>query len=207
MLLPRFVNAATVERCLDHCLAHRLVSVDAVRDLVEGLPARAVPGRRMLLDLLTQRSEGIGHRSRLEQTVRGWLDGAGLHGWKRNYRAPVGSGRRVEVDFGWPAAKVALEISPFFTHGSRAAQERDAQRRRLLVLAGWRVVEATDPDVESQRGFAGVVASLSSLLLDTSRALTVAGRHGAHATERAAGERRLGLINPVVGSPESLRVR
>ena len=54
---------------------------------------------------------------------------------------------------------------------------------KLLVLAGWRVVEATDPDLQHRSAFAGVAASLSFLLaggLQTSRALSVAEQHEAH---------------------------
>jgi very-short-patch-repair endonuclease len=182
LLLPRFLDRATVERCVDHSLAHRLVSVWAVHDLIDRLPPPAVVGRGMLLELLAQRSSGIGHRSRLEQTVARWLDDADLRGWQRNYRVPTGCSS-VEVDFGWPAHKVALEVSPFFTHGSRANQERDAERRKLLVVAGWRLVEATDPDLEYRRAFDGVAASLATLLSSQSQAscaMSVAGRHGAH---------------------------
>jgi very-short-patch-repair endonuclease len=177
--LPRFVDAANVERCLDYCLAHRLVSVHSVQELVGRLPARVVPGRGMLLELLAERSSGIGHRSRLEQIVRGWLNDAGLGGWHRNYRVPVGGGRSVEVDFGWPSHMVALEVSPFFTHGSRPQQERDAERRRTLVASGWRIVEATDPDLDHQRAFATVVESLRHLM---SRALSPAERAESHRT-------------------------
>jgi very-short-patch-repair endonuclease len=119
---------------------------------------------------LAERSSGIGHRSRLEQTVARWLDDDGLRGWRRNYRVPTGCGT-VEVDFGWPEHKVALEVSPFFTHGSRVNQERDAERRQLLVVAGWRVVEATDPDLEHHGAFAGVAASLAALLTPSPRDL------------------------------------
>jgi very-short-patch-repair endonuclease len=165
LLLPRFVDPGTIERCLDHCLAHRLASVRAIDDLMRQLPARAVPGRRMLLDLLAERTSGIGHRSGLEQRVRGWLNDADLRGWQKNYRVPVGDRGFVEVDFGWVRHKVALEVSPFFTHGSRVTQERDAERRRLLVAQGWSIVEATDPDLEHQHAFAGCVSSLRTLLL------------------------------------------
>ena len=189
VLLPRFAADATVERCLDYVLAHRLTSVSRVSGLIEHLPTRAVVGRRLLLDLLAQRSSGIGHRSGLEQQVGRWLNDAGLRGWQRNHRAPVGGRRSVEVDFAWTEAKIALEVSPFFTHGSRATQERDVERRRLLVPAGWRVVEATDPDLESQQAFDRVVASLTRLLTSadmTSRALSSFQSYSTHDLMHAA---------------------
>jgi hypothetical protein len=164
VLLPRFVAAPTVERCLDHCLAHRLTSVAKVRELIASLPPRSVVGRRQLLDLLDARTTGIGHRSGLEQRVARWLDDAGLRGWRRNFRVAVGGRRRVEVDFAWPDVGVALEVSPFFTHGSRTTQQRDVERRRLLAASRWLTVEATDPDLTGPIAFERCLASLRPLL-------------------------------------------
>lgn len=182
LLLPRFVADAIVERCLDHGIAHRLVTVDSVQHLLEQMPVRAVVGRRMLLDLLAQRSSGIGHRSGLEQKVGRWLTEAGVNGWFRNYRVPVGGGRFVEVDFAWPEAKVALEVSPFFTHGSRVTQARDVERRRLLVAKDWRIAEATDQDLESRGAFTHCIASLSTLVRTEAalRALDSSQSYAAH---------------------------
>ena len=168
--VAQVLSEETVERCLDHSLAHRLTTVGKVRGLIECLPAPAVSGRRMLLDLLTERaSTGVGYRSGLEQRIGRWLKDAGLRGWQRNYPVPVATAAAVdsgivEVDFGWPDHKVALEVSPFFTHGSRLTQTRDVERRRLLVERGWRVVEATDPDVENRRTFTRSVLALKTLL-------------------------------------------
>ena len=164
LLLPRFADARTVERCLDHCLAHRLTTVRRVRELVERMPAPAVAGRRLLLELLFARSNGIGHRSDLEQAVASWLREAGLTGWRRNLKVPMPDGGLIEVDFAWPHEQVALEVSPFFTHGSREKQERDVERRRSLVLQGWRTIEATDPDLESKVAFRRCASGLRELL-------------------------------------------
>lgn len=163
LLLPRFVNDATVERCLDHCLAHRLASVATLRDLIDNTPTRAVHNRSMLLDLLADRTNGVGHRSGKEQMVGRWLTRAGLTGWTRNLRVTVDDfGETVEVDFGWDGIRLALEVSPFFTHGSRAKQERDARRRRLLAAVRWHVIEALDDDIATERAFKPIVASLRS---------------------------------------------
>jgi very-short-patch-repair endonuclease len=153
-----------VERCLDHSLAHRLTTVERVGDLVDALPARAVVGRRLLVALLEARSNGIGHRSRLEQRVARWLDAAGLGGWERNVRVAVSGGADIEVDFAWPSARVALEVSPFFTHGSRAAQERDAERRRLLVADGWGAIDATDTHLVDRESFDAIARSVRQAL-------------------------------------------
>ena len=188
VLLPRFVGPGTVERCLDHGIGHRLTTAAVVRDLIERIPTRAVVGRRLLLELLEQRSCGLRHRSDLEHRVARWLNAAGLHGWQPNYAASVAGGKTVEVDIAWPQARLALEVSPFFTHGSRAAQERDAVRRRLLVANGWRIVEATDPDLESERAFARSVTCVKDLLRSTSsRAVGSSQSHPLHNLNREAG--------------------
>lgn len=164
LLLPRFVDDATVERCLDHCLAHRLTSVANLRALIDATAPHAVFRRQLLLDLLAARTDGIGHRSGKEQMVGRWLKRAGLTGWTRNLTVRVdASGRVVEVDFGWLHDLVALEVSPFFTHGSRVTQDRDAERRRLLAMATWRVVEAVDADLASERAFARIVTTLRAM--------------------------------------------
>lgn len=175
LLLPRFLDDRLVERCLDHSLAHRLSSVAGMCQLLEQVPSRAVQGRALLSDLLAQRSTGMGHRSGLEQQVGRWLHDAGLRGWKANFRVQVSGGRSVEVDFAWSSQKVALEVSPFFTHGARSTQERDVERRRLLVECGWRTAEAADPDLESRLAFARTVATLRTLLSGPSQAFLSAG--------------------------------
>ena len=54
-------------------------------------------------------------------------------------------------------------MSPFFTHGSREKQERDAERRRLLVANNWRIVEALDRDIATERAFARTISLLRDL--------------------------------------------
>jgi very-short-patch-repair endonuclease len=185
LLLPRFTDAQTVERCLDHSLAHRLTTVAVIRELMDRLPTRALVGRQLLRELLEQRATGLRHRSDLEQKVARWLIAAGLRDWQPNYAVPVG-GETVEVDFAWPHARVALEVSPFFTHGSRAAQDRDAVRRRLLVAQQWRIVEATDPDLENQLAFARSVACIRDLLSTPSCAVGGSPSYLPHKSEREA---------------------
>jgi hypothetical protein len=163
LLLPQFVDEQVLERCLDHCLAHRLTTVNAVSVLIDRTPPQAVPGRKLLQSLLLARDGGMGHRSHKERNVGKWLDRAGLSGWVPNFKVRAGR-EDIEVDFAWPGSRVALEVSPFFTHGSRAQQERDAYRRRMLVLAKWQVVEAIDHDLATERAFAATVRTLGLLL-------------------------------------------
>ena len=162
--LPRYVAPANLERCLDHAITSRLVTVRALSEQLEALPAARFVGRANLRQLLLERSEGVGHHSGLEQKVARWLGELGINGWRRNFRVDVGQGQRVEVDFAWAGPRVVLEVSPFYTHDSKRTQERDAERRRLLVEAAWRIIEATDRDLVNASTFGRVVASLRRAL-------------------------------------------
>ena len=104
------------------------------------------------------------HRSKLEQNVGGWLNAGGVKGWSANFTVRLDTGRTIEIDFAWPDQKVALEVSPFHTHGSQKTQERDAQRRRLLILLGWRIVEALDADLVDVNAFEATILTLSALI-------------------------------------------
>jgi hypothetical protein len=59
-------------------------------------------------------------------------------------------------------------VSPFFTHGSRVAQDRHIERRRLLTAERWSTVEATDVDLESRQAFDRCLETLRHLVHPTS---------------------------------------
>jgi predicted transcriptional regulator of viral defense system len=68
----------------------------------------------------------------------------------------------VEPDFRWPAHKLIVEIDGFGTHGTRHAFERDRERDRRLLAAGWRVVRLTWRQLHEDR--TDVAHDLHSLL-------------------------------------------
>jgi hypothetical protein len=154
--LARLVDIPTLERCLDYVITEGQAEVAALETLIAGRP-RAV-NRALLLALLAVRDRrGFLYRSRLEQTVGGWLTHTGLPPFASNFIVP---GTGVEVDFAWPSLRVVLEVSPFYTHGSREKQARDMERRRLLKAAGWIVVECTDEHLVSLLAFAPILDDL-----------------------------------------------
>ncbi len=143
------ITVSQLSRCVDHCVSRRLIVVDEVLAWLASLPAQRVPGRQILSSELSARTNGVLHRSRLEMRVGRWLTTLGLTGWTSNYRVPVPRGEPIEVDFAWVNRKVALEVSPFYTHGSMAKQQRDLERRAALRKVGWSVIEADDRHVVS----------------------------------------------------------
>ena len=158
--LAGLVHPETLGICLDQALAERTATVASVLKIVNQRPSPRFTGRAPLLATLDARADGrFLHRSTKEQTVLRWILAAGLPKPESNL---VVDG--IEVDFGWPQFKIALEISPFYTHGSERKQQRDAERRRILQKAGWRVIEATDIHLVNAIAFAPVIADIRALM-------------------------------------------
>ena len=164
--LAGMIPRAELARCIDHAIAHRLVSVARLLEEVESRPTARFTGRAALLEEIHARvDQQPVHRSKYEQRVARWIRQSSLPKPRTNYAVPiVGRGTVVEVDVAWPDSRVALEISPFFTHGSERTQRRDMQRRVFLQESRWSLVEATDEHLESARAFAPILESVALLL-------------------------------------------
>ena len=162
--LTPLLERPQLARCIDFAVAHRLIAVQRLLADVRTKPASRFQGRDILLDELLKRSDGrVLHRSHTERKVFDWCRRSGLSRPKPNRLVETSIGK-LEVDFAWPAEKVILEVSPFHTHGSERAQARDVERRRALVAAGWRIVEANDADLDSYSAFGRTAAVLAAVL-------------------------------------------
>ena len=98
-------------------------------------PRPGVPALRSLL------GEGLGEthtRSELEERFLELCRSAGLPRPQPNARLGV-----LEVDFLWSAQRLVVETDGRAVHGTPQAFERDRDRDRRLLLAGYRVVRFT----------------------------------------------------------------
>jgi len=164
MVLAGGLGAPALGRCIDYALVNRLISVPRLLADVEARPSARFAGRRVLISELEARGNGrVQHRSLNERRVAAWLRRLGVDGAQPNFvvTTPLGD---IEVDFGWPGDRVALEVSPFHTHGSEEKQRRDAYRRRALTTSSWRTVEATDADIVDFNSFVAIAQSVMALL-------------------------------------------
>lgn len=77
------------------------------------------------------------------------LQRAGLGGFERNYR--FDPRRRLELDFAWPVARVAIEVQggihSYGAHVRPAGYRRDGEKSRRAQLMGWMVFPCTAKDV------------------------------------------------------------
>jgi hypothetical protein len=154
-----------LEAVLHAALTRRLVTVERIEALLQQPGWRRFGGRPMLVALLDERTGRLSalYRSQTERRVHRWLVSTGLPAGKASLLVSTPAGE-VEVDVGWPSHRVALEISPFWTHGSRAKQERDVDRRQALVSEGWGVVEADDRHLKNRHAFEPILRLLTQLL-------------------------------------------
>lgn len=84
-------------------------------------------------------------RSGLERRFRALVRDAGLPAPSMNF--VVGG---YELDAYWPAARLAVELDTFGTHGSRLSFEEDRKRQRKLGLLGITVERVTDRQLVSE---------------------------------------------------------
>lgn len=61
--------------------------------------------------------------------------------------------RDLELDFSWPAARVAVEVQGM-AHRIKGKFKRDIEKRALAMLAGWRVLEVGRAEVRSGQAIA-----------------------------------------------------
>jgi very-short-patch-repair endonuclease len=66
----------------------------------------------------------------------------------------------IEVDFAWPTHRLTVELDSYEYHRTRAAFERDRQRDRRLIAAGWRVVRITWRDLDDPAALATELRAL-----------------------------------------------
>lgn len=149
-----------LERLAARAEADRLASPTSLAALAarhrgrHGAPAiRSVLARARLTDGAT--------RSELEDRFLALVDAAGLPRPRLNHPIPV-AGRTIVADAAWPAARVLVELDGYAHHGTREAFERDRERDREALMAGWTTVRATWPQVTDGRRLA---ADLTRLVL------------------------------------------
>ena len=143
--LAAILTRQQLEAAITEAEVRRLASPTSLADLV----AR-YPGRRGVATLraVLRDTGALGPtltRSELEIAFLALVDAHGLPRPDLNRTGDHG-----ELDATWPAARLAVELDGFATHGTRRAFEADRARDRALMLAGWRVVRLTARQLTSE---------------------------------------------------------
>lgn len=125
---------------LDRALQRRVAVPDLYAAYCRGLGR---PGWGVAAGLL--RAAGDRAASEAERLMITLLRGAGLTGWLRGYR--VGG---YELDFAFPAKRIAIEVDGWAWHSDAKRFGVDRQRQNALVLAGWTVLRFTWHDLANR---------------------------------------------------------
>lgn len=137
--LGAVTSEAQVEAALDQLVVRRLVSLAGVRAVLarHGRPGR--PGAGVLRAVLERwvLSGGIPD-AEFECKVGRLLE---AHGLPQPVFHHVVAG--FEVDFAYPALRIAVEVDGWADHGRRAAFETDRARDLVLHAGGWVVLRLT----------------------------------------------------------------
>jgi len=128
---------------------HRFIDIGFLRREHRRLATRGRKVSPALGRLLKARAPDAVHLdSPLERRFSALLKSSGLPKPAEHYEVAWG-GRRVEVDFAYPSARLAIEIDGASVHLQQRVWERDAERRAILAAAGWRVMPVTSAQLDA----------------------------------------------------------
>jgi hypothetical protein len=140
----------------------RLFDLRAIDDVVErNRGRRGVRRLRIAVDSMRPAEPAV--RSELERLFLRLCEREGLPRPHVNAWIELPGGG-LEVDFSWPAARLVVEVDGAAYHSDTVAFERDRERDRQLLLAGWRVMRVTWRQLTLQPADLG--SALRALLAD-----------------------------------------
>jgi very-short-patch-repair endonuclease len=139
--LAAVVPPHRLRRAINEAEYRRRGNARTLRSLVDRYPGRR--GVRALRAILAER--GIGRtrtRSELEDRFTQFLRNRDLPPAEPNATLVLAD-RTLEVDQLWRTARLVVELDGRAAHASESGFERDRERDRALVVAGWTVVRVT----------------------------------------------------------------
>jgi very-short-patch-repair endonuclease len=95
--------------------------------------------------------------SRLEAMLAQQLRAAHAPAWTRNHLAIPG--RKLEIDFAWPAVRFAVEVQGE-VHRIREHFHRDVEKSALLQLEGWQLLPVDGRTIRSGQALVWVLRLL-----------------------------------------------
>lgn len=135
-----------VEDAIDSGLAYpSLFSIPAIEAMLSEVAGRGRRGCGVLARILAERALGAEvSDSKLEARMARLLKRAGLPKALFHYVVATPDGVFLaEVDFAYPALRLAIEVDGFQVHGTPRAMAKDFVRQNGLVPYGWHVLRFT----------------------------------------------------------------
>jgi very-short-patch-repair endonuclease len=155
------VDKNRVPKALEQADVLQLLHVRELQHLVDEHPRR--PGTSAIRAALAAAVDWRGiTRSELEQRFRAVVADADLPAPEMNCRVDLGT-MVIEADAVWEDERLIVELDGYAFHRTQAAFERDRQRDRAAVAAGWRVIRITWRQLANDP--AGVIRDLARALV------------------------------------------
>ena len=140
----------TVEMALEDALRRGLTSLPRLRWRIEDLCRRGRPGCATVRRVLEQRGVHEPTASALETRLARLIRKSNMPTPVRQFEIRDGARFVARADFAYPDIKVAIEADSFRWHSSRAAWERELQRRNDMQKLGWMIIHVTRKDIDER---------------------------------------------------------
>lgn len=148
---------------MEQILHEQLATFGTIADTLTRLYHPHRPGSRILYEV-------IGSRPKWQRALHSSLEERVLAEIERHHlprpvsQCPVtlAPGEVIHVDFGWPDAKVGLEVDDPAWHTGVAERQRDAQRDRRAAVQGWIIVRVSRLDIDT--GLQIAISEVASVL-------------------------------------------
>lgn len=138
-----YYQGQRLEQLVDDAVRRELTSYTSLRQRFMELARRGRPGVRAMRAVLDHRDGGvIPPGSTFENRMLTLLRERGFRPPVRQVRVDA-QGLRFYIDMGWTDLRVGVECDSSAHHATPWQLARDAERRNLLMLAGWSVVQVT----------------------------------------------------------------
>jgi very-short-patch-repair endonuclease len=156
--LGAVTDPPVVRQATQDAVIRNLVQPEDLLCVLERLGRRGRRGTAALRDVVEHSFLDARLESRLEQELFEIVLRCEVPAPVLQYELRCVDGRQVELDFGWPEHRVAVEADGRLWHATTADFERDRARGNSIAASGWSLYRFGWSDVRERR--AGVVASI-----------------------------------------------
>lgn len=163
--LASCVTDSTLRSAFERAAAKRMLDLDAIEAAGAGKGRNGAETLRGLVDEWRDAapiSQKARLKSPLEAMVLPLLVREGLPAPRANAPVELAGGRRIEVDFLWPAQRFVVEADSRDFHGAEVAFERDRWRDRELMRVGFSTLRVTRQ--QAQRETEAIVDTIAARL-------------------------------------------
>lgn len=143
--LAAVLDSGALQRVVDDVLRRRLASVASIGTLLERLGPLRI-GAPAMRSVLANRSGPV-PESDLETRFDLLIRAHGLPSGTPQYEVVAPAGRRMRIDYAYPASMVGVELLGAQFHANPERWADDVERAAVLAALGWHMLSFTDGQI------------------------------------------------------------